>query len=102
MKNNKKGHSFSDQSIISIPLRNLIAIVIAVGVVVTGYFNVTGRISFLEHNLEMQGVHVDQNSEFRVKWPRGELGSLPADAEQNMRLNQLEKQIEELQEAAKE
>ena len=47
MKNNKKGHSFSDQSIISIPLRNLIAIVIAVGVVVTGYFNVTGRITFL-------------------------------------------------------
>ena len=42
------------------------------------------------------------NSEFRVKWPRGELGALPDDAEQNMRLNQLEKQIEELQEAAKE
>ena len=97
----KVRHEFSDQSMISIPLRNLIAIIVAVGFAVTGYFNVTGRISFLEHNLEMQGVHVDQNSEFRVKWPRGELGSLPADAEQNMRLNQLEKQIEEFQEASK-
>ena len=91
MKNNKKGHSFSDQSIISIPLRNLIAIVIAVGVVVTGYFNVTGRITFLEHNAGMQIIHVDANNEFRIKWPRGELGSLPDDAEQNMRLTHIEK-----------
>ena len=96
MKNNKKGHSFSDQSIISIPLRNLIAIVIAVGVVVTGYFNVTGRITFLEHNMELQRVYVDENSNFRIKWPLGELGALPDDAEQNMRLTQLEKQIEEI------
>ena len=95
-------HEINDQSVISIPLRNLIAIIVAVGFAVTGYFNVTGRISFLEHNLEMQGVHVDQNSEFRVNWPRGELGALPDDAEQNMRLNQLEKQLDELMEATKE
>ena len=95
-------HEINDQSVISIPLLNLIAIIVAVGFAVTGYFNVTGRISFLEHNLEMQGVHVDQNSEFRVKWPRGELGALPDDAEQNMRLNQLEKQLDELMEATKE
>ena len=37
---------------------------------------------------------VDMNSEFRVKWPRGELGALPDDAEQNMRLLFLEKQAE--------
>ena len=98
----KETHEINDQSVISIPLRNLIAIIVAVGFAVTGYFNVTGRISFLEHNLEMQGVHVDQNSEFRVKWPRGELGALPDDAEQNMRLNQLEKQLDELMEATKE
>lgn len=102
MKNSSDRHELSDQSIISIPLRNLIAIIVAVGFAVTGYFNVTGRISFLEHNLEIQKVFVDQNSNFRVKWPLGELGALPDDAQQNMRLDQLEKQLDELVEAAKE
>jgi hypothetical protein len=43
-------------------------------------------------------VNVEMNSEFRVKWPRGELGALPDDAEQNMRLNMIEKTIEKQQE----
>ena len=88
----------NDKSEITIPLRNLIALLIFVGIATTGYFQLTGRISFLEHNLGMQGVHVDQNSEFRVKWPRGELGSLPDDAEQNMRLTHLEELVKELEE----
>ena len=46
--------------------------------------------------MELQRVYVDENSNFRIKWPLGELGALPDDAEQNMRLTQLEKQIEEI------
>ena len=88
----------NDKSEITIPLRNLIALLIFVGIATTGYFQLTGRISFLEHNLAMQDVHVKSNSEFRVKWPRGELGSLPADAEQNMRLTHLEELVKELEE----
>ena len=87
-------YSISDRSEVTIPLRNLIALLIFVGVAITGYFNLTGRITFLEHNAGMQKIHVDANSEFRVKWPRGELGSLPDDAEQNMRLTHIEKQLE--------
>ena len=90
--------SLSDRSEITIPLRNLIALIVFTGVAITGYFSVTERITFLEHNAGMQKIHVDQNSEFRVKWPRGELGALPDDAEQNMRLNQIEKQIEKITE----
>ena len=86
----------SDRSEITIPLRNLIALIVFTGVAITGYFSVTERITFLEHNADLQKIHVDQNSEFRVKWPRGELGALPDDAEQNMRLNQLEKQIDKI------
>jgi hypothetical protein len=44
----------------------------------------------------MQNVHIKSNTEFRIKWPRGELGALPDDAEQNMRLTQLEKQIDKI------
>jgi len=41
-------------------------------------------------------IHVQQNIEFRIKWPRGELGALPDDAEQNMRLQYLEKEVDEI------
>ena len=86
----------SDNSIISIPLRNLVAIIIAVSIAVSGYFALTQRLDMIEKDTEIMRVFVDQNSEFRVKWPRGELGSLPDDAEQNMRLDHMEKQLEKL------
>mgnify|MGYP000091312622 CR=1 FL=1 len=86
----------SDRSEITIPLRNLIALIVFTGVAITGYFSVTERITFLEHNMAIQTISVNQNNEFRIKWPRGDLGALPDDAEQNMRLNQLEKQMEKI------
>ena len=86
----------SDNSVISIPLRNLVAIIIGVSIAVSGYFALTQRLDMIEKDTEIMRVFVDQNSEFRVKWPRGELGALPDDAEQNMRLNHVEKQIDKL------
>ena len=86
----------SDTSIISIPLRNLVAIIIGVSVAVSGYFSLTQRLDMIEKDTEIMRVFVDQNSEFRVKWPRGELGALPDDAAQNMRLDHMEKQLEKL------
>jgi len=87
----------SDRSEITIPLRNLIGLLIFVGVAITGYFNLTGRIAFIENHMAIQDVHVQANNEFRVKWPRGELGALPDDAEQNMRLTHLEELLKELE-----
>ena len=66
-----KSIEFSDRSQITIPLRNLITLVVAVAFLITGYFSVTERINFLEHNAVLMDVHVQQNSEFRIKWPRG-------------------------------
>ena len=86
----------NENSEIVIPLRNLIALLAFVTVACVGYFELTSRISFLEHNHSLMDIHVQQNNEFRVKWPRGELGSLPDDAEQNMRLQYLEKEIDEI------
>ena len=84
----------SDNSEITIPLRNLVGLIMLVGVAVTTYFSITERISIVERNIGLLNMSVEQNSEFRIKWPRGELGSLPDDAEQNMRLDYLEKQVE--------
>ena len=84
----------NDNSEITIPIRNLIALIIATAIGVMSYSNITKRLSFLEHSLVLQAVEVEQNSEFRTLWPRGELGALPDDAEQNIRLTFLEKQLE--------
>lgn len=87
----------SENSDITIPLRNLIAILIATTVLVTGYFKVMERITHLERSTLLFESELKMNSEFRVKWPRGELGALPDDAEQNIRLTYLEKKLEQVE-----
>ena len=88
----------NESSEITIPVRNLLALVVATGVAVTGYFRVTERLSFIERSVELMNVQVESNSEFRILWPRGELGALPDDAEQNLRLTYLEGMIDEIEE----
>ena len=88
----------NEDSEVTIPVRNLVALVVATAVAVMGYFQITERLNFLERNNEMLTISVDQNSEFRVLWPRGELGALPDDAEQNIRLNYLESMLQEVRE----
>ena len=83
---------------ITIPLRNLLSIIGGVAIAVIGYFHIDERIMMLEHEQEKVMLDVESNREFRIKWPRGELGSLPADAEQNMRLDFIEKKLEKIDE----
>ena len=86
----------NESSEITIPLRNLIALIVATGIAVTGYFRLTERLSFVERSVELMNVQVESNSEFRILWPRGELGALPDDAEQNIRLTYLENLSDEI------
>jgi len=86
---------------INIPLRNLLALIFMVAVSVTGYVNVTSRITQLEHDRNIRDIEIGANTEFRIKWPRGELGALPEDAEQNLRLQYIEKHLTEVQKIAR-
>ena len=81
-----KINQMSDDSVIAIPLRNLIAIIFAVAVAVVGYFDVTNRIAMAERELALMNSEVVMNSGFRIGWPLGEFGALPADAEQDREL----------------
>ena len=81
------GFSVSEDSAITIPIRNLVAMIFATGVVVMGYFELTERISILERELHLLETYVQQNNEFRIRWPRGELGSLPDDMMQNAEID---------------
>ena len=79
-----------------INLKWLLQIVAIVGFAVWGYFTLTSQITQLEiETLRMQD-NVNMNSTFRIKWPLGELGALPDDAEQNMRLQHIEDDVDQL------
>ena len=106
----------SDNTSVAMPMRNLITIIGAVGVGVWAYFGVIERLNQLEtskeimlKDIESQVERIDndigglidgdiaQNNEFRIKWPRGDLGSPPADSEQFMLIEFLSGQVESLQ-----
>ena len=98
----------SDNTAISMPVRNMLAIIGAVAVGVWAYFGVLERITMLETKSQLAekdlNAHVERleadltkNTEFRIKWPRGEMGSLPADGEQFMLIEDLYKTTEKMQ-----
>ena len=79
---------------LGINLKWLIQIIVLAGAAVWGYFGLTSKISQLEIDVMRMKDSVTMNSDFRVKWPLGHLGALPDDAEQNMRLRFIEKDME--------
>ena len=95
----------SDNTAISMPVRNMLAIIGAVAVGVWAYFGVLERITMLEtksvltekdleSHIERLETELVKNTEFRIKWPRGEMGSLPADSEQFMLIEDLYGSVE--------
>ena len=98
----------SDSTAISMPVRNMLAIIGAVAVGVWAYFGVLERNTMLEtksvltekdinQHVERLELDVNKNSEFRIKWPRGEMGSLPADSEQFMLIEDLYGSVEKIE-----
>tara|TARA_B100000683_G_scaffold257128_1_gene278316 strand:- start:246 stop:701 length:456 start_codon:yes stop_codon:yes gene_type:complete len=98
----------SDSTAISMPVRNMLAIIGAVAVGVWAYFGVLERITMLEtksvltekdisQHVERLENEVVKNTEFRIKWPRGEMGSLPADSEQYMLIEDLYGSVEKIE-----
>ena len=98
----------SDTTAVSMPMKNLLAIIAAVSVGVWAYFGVLQRVTNLETKAQLQEKDLIQaiemlegdlskNTEFRIKWPRGEMGSLPADAEQFMLIEDLYKSVEKIE-----
>ena len=87
----------SDQTSIGLPLRNLIGLATAVAIGTWAWFGLQERLNKLETNQILMQKSVEQNENFRIKWPRGDLGALPADAEQFMLLEHLAKEFAKLQ-----
>lgn len=81
---------------VALPLRNIISMVAAASIATWAYFGIIERLNQIETNITMMEADLEQNTEFRIKWPRGEMGSLPADSEQFMLIEHLSSELEKL------
>jgi len=82
---------------VDLSLKNLISIIAAVAVGVWAFFGIQERLNKNSTQLEIMNKDLVMNTEFRIKWPRGLLGSLPADSEQFMLIEELYKQVDKIQ-----
>ena len=86
----------SENTELSMPIRNLIAMVVGAAIGTWAYFGIIERLNTIENKLIMTEADLGMNTEFRIKWPRGEMGSLPADSEQFMLIEHLALELEKL------
>ena len=83
---------------LSMPIRNLMAMVVGAAIGTWAYFGIIERLNTIENKFVLIEADLNQNTEFRIKWPRGDMGSLPADSEQYMLIEHLAEQLGKLQE----
>ena len=92
----------SDNTAISMPMRNLLSILAAVGIGVWAYFGIIERLNTLETDNTLMKSDLTKAVDFSIRWPRGELGSLPADSEQFLLIESLLTDVEDIQSEIKE
>ncbi len=92
----------SDNTAISMPMRNLLSILAAVGIGVWAYFGIIERLNNVETQSTLMKSDLEKAVEFSIRWPRGELGSLPADSEQFLLIESLLTDVEDIQTEIKE
>ena len=90
------GIDVSDKTKFAMPVRNLISLITSVAVGVWAYFGIIERLNRIETEMILVNSDLVKNTEFRIKWPRGELGALPADAEQFMLIEHLSGEFDKL------
>ena len=86
----------NENSEVALPLRNILSMIAAAAVATWGYFGIVERLNQIETNQKLMHNDVVKNTEFRIKWPRGEMGSLPADSDQFMLIEHLAGELEKL------
>ena len=94
--------AMSDDTAVAMPIRNIISIVAGVAVATWAYSGVIERINKLETNATLNQQDIELNNEFRIKWPRGEMGNLPADARQDMEIETLTRYMDTIMEEVEE
>lgn len=89
----------SDKTAISMPMRNLLGIISAVAVGVYAFFGIQETLNKHSTTLELMEKDLSQNTEFRIKYPRGELGQSAGEAELFMLVEHMAGQLEKMEKA---
>ena len=89
--------SISEEAKVSMPMKTVASLIGMVAIGTWAYFGVIETQNKISTRLELMEKDLTENTDFRIKWPRGQLGSLPADSEQFMLIEDLYKQVEQLQ-----
>jgi len=84
-----------DQAV-QVPMKTVISLIVIVALGTMGYFQIVERLNMADTKIKIMEKDLEENTEFRIKWPRGEMGSLPADAEQFMMLEDLYKSVDKM------
>ena len=78
-----------DDQPVQMPMKTVISLIVIVALGTMGYFQIVEKLNQHSSRLELMESDLEKNTEFRIKWPRGEMGSLPADSEQFMMIENL-------------
>ena len=92
----------SEKSKVQLDVKALIGMVVGVISIAGVWFTLTAEIAQLQLDVVRMHDAVELNEEFRIKWPRGEMGDLPDDAKQDLKIEYLQKEVEQLKEVVKE
>ena len=92
----KKPLSISESAAVQMPMKTVASLIVIVALGTMGYFQMVERLNIADTKIKIMEQDVEQNTEFRIKWPRGQMGSLPADSEQYMMLEDLYKTTDRL------
>ena len=84
-----------DQAV-QMPMKTVISLIVIVALGTMGYFQIVERLNIADTKIKIMEKDLEENTEFRIKWPRGEMGSLPADSEQYMMLEDLYKTTDKI------
>jgi hypothetical protein len=93
---NKPLH-IGEEASVQMPMKTVVSLIIIVALGTMGYFQIVERLNIADTRLQLMEKDLTENTDFRIKWPRGQLGSLPSDSEQFMLIEDLYKQVEKLQ-----
>ena len=88
--------SISDEARVQMPMKTVASLICMVAIGTWAYFGIIETQNKLQTQVELMTKDLTENTEFRIKWPRGQLGSLPADSEQFMMIEDLYKTTDKL------
>ena len=88
--------NISEEAAVQMPMKTVASLIIIVALGTMGYFQIIERLNVADTRIQIMEKDLEENTEFRIKWPRGQLGSLPADSEQFMMIEDLYKSTDKL------